>query len=401
MTQRLVLAPCIKDFCKVVSTDSQSTSVQYAHRLHDFGNFLLKQYNIDIHSFIGKIGQFDVYKVLAEYHAYLKADGLQKNTIATRIRTAKIFLEYNDVPISSTKFRLKVRAPKQKFVELAALPKETVRKIILACENLRLQTYVLTLAATGMRTNEALSFRYKDIDWGAGTIEIRAEYTKTRRARTILLTSECVKRLKMWQDYRERERRIINKDNEASYVTKRFEPNELFFTTGRHDDVTDPAYIYHTLAQDFGKVLDRIGLSDRHENKGNRHRITLHSFRRWVKSTISDLGYQDFSEYFIGHAGSTYYRKSESERIELFNKIEPYLTYLEYGELEAKGADVQTKLQEKDQRIDHLEKQMKALMEQAEKNELLFKQVVNIGLNKAARDGSLQSVLGKEIDKAE
>ena len=37
-----------------------------------------------------------------------------------------------------------------------------------------------------------------------------------------------------------------------------------------------------------------------------RRKITLHSFRRFVKTTISDLGYADYSEWFIGHAGSTY-----------------------------------------------------------------------------------------------
>jgi len=29
--------------------------------------------------------------------------------------------------------------------------------------------------------------------------------------------------------------------------------------------------------------------------------IPLHSFRRFVKTTISDLGYSDYSEWFIGH----------------------------------------------------------------------------------------------------
>jgi len=361
MTQKLVLDSSIEEFCRVVATDSQSTSVQYAHRLHDFGKFLLKQYDIGIDSFIVS-PQFDVYKVLADYHAHLKSDGLQKNTIATRIRTAKIFLEYNDIAISSTKFRLKVRAPKQKYVELKALPKDTVRKIILACQNTRLQTYVLTLSATGMRANEALSIRYKDIDWPNSRVTIRAEYTKTKVERTVLLTSECAAQLKLWKEYRERKRRIINRAHEVHYVTKPFEPNDLFFTSGRHDDVTDPAYIYHTLSQDFSKVLDRIGLSERHENLGNRHRITLHSFRRFVKSTISGLGYQDFSEYFIGHSGSTYWRKSESEILELFKKIEPYLTFLQYDKLEAQGADIETKLSEKDHEMQAIKQQMNTLV---------------------------------------
>jgi hypothetical protein len=74
--------------------------------------------------------------------------------------------------------------------------------------------------------------------------------------------------------------------------------------------------------------------------------ITLHSFRRFVKTTISDLGYADYSEYFIGHSGSTYWRKKDSEKAEIFLKIEPYLTFLNIHQLERQGADIQTKVDE-------------------------------------------------------
>jgi hypothetical protein len=63
------------------------------------------------------------------------------------------------------------------------------------------------------------------------------------------------------------------------------------------------------------------------------------------------LGFGDYSEWFIGHIGSTYYRKSDKEKAQLFSKIEPYLTFLDYSELEARGADVVTKLQEKDKQL--------------------------------------------------
>ena len=57
------------------------------------------------------------------------------------------------------------------------------------------------------------------------------------------------------------------------------------------------------------------------------------------------MGYSDYSEWFIGHAGSTYYRKSEKEKAELFRKIEPSLTFLDFLSLERKGADVQSKIE--------------------------------------------------------
>ena len=52
-----------------------------------------------------------------------------------------------------------------------------------------------------------------------------------------------------------------------------------------------------------------MGKGEREDNKERQRQITFHSFRRFVKSTISDLGYSDYSEWFIGHSGSTYYRK--------------------------------------------------------------------------------------------
>jgi hypothetical protein len=100
------------------------------------------------------------------------------------------------------------------------------------------------------------------------------------------------------------------------------------------------------MAKTFAKTLDRMGKGDREDGNERRRQITLHSFRRFVKSTISDLGYGDYSEWFIGHSGSTYWRKKESEKAELFRKIEPYLTFLNIHQLERQGADIQSKVEE-------------------------------------------------------
>ena len=107
-----------------------------------------------------------------------------------------------------------------------------------------------------------------------------------------------------------------------------------------------PVHYIHELSTSFGKTLDRMGKGEREDNNERRRQITFHSFRRFVKSTISDLGYSDYSEWFIGHSGSTYYRKKESEKIEIFRKIEPYLTFLNVYQLERQGADIQAKIEE-------------------------------------------------------
>ena len=118
----------------------------------------------------------------------------------------------------------------------------------------------------------------------------------------------------------------------------------------------NPKYLYSDLHSSFAKTLDRMGKGMREDDNNKRRKITLHSFRRFVKTTISDLGYQDFSEYFIGHSGSTYWTKKESEKAEIFRKIEPYLTFLNVLQLERQDADIQS-------RVDELEELNESLRE--------------------------------------
>ncbi|MFL6318620.1 MAG: hypothetical protein ACJ73C_18055 [Nitrososphaeraceae archaeon] len=71
-------------------------------------------------------------------------------------------------------------------------------------------------------------------------------------------------------------------------------------------------------------------LADSNRLYGKKHRPKL-------KPSLQDR---------IGHSGSTYWRKKESEKAELFRKIEPYLTFLNIHQLERQGADIQSKVQE-------------------------------------------------------
>ena len=103
------------------------------------------------------------------------------------------------------------------------------------------------------------------------------------------------------------------------------------------------------LLKPFQVTTDLNGKGAREDGNGRRRKITFHSFRRFVKTTISDLGYADYSEYFIGHSGYTYWRKKDSEKAEIFCKIETYLTSLNVHQLERQGADIQTKVEELEQ----------------------------------------------------
>jgi hypothetical protein len=107
--------------------------------------------------------------------------------------------------------------------------------------------------------------------------------------------------------------------------------------------------LYDDLSKSFANTLDRSGKGDREDGNQRRRQITFHSFRRFVKTTMSDLGYADFSEWFIGHSGSTYWRKKDLEKAEIFLKIEPDLTFLNVHQLERQGADIQSRVGELEQ----------------------------------------------------
>ncbi|MGC2681776.1 MAG: site-specific integrase, partial [Candidatus Nitrosopolaris sp.] len=72
------------------------------------------------------------------------------------------------------------------------------------CDNIRLRTYVILLAATGMRAVEALSIRIKDTN--PARVFVRGEFTKTKVDRFIFLTEEVTQELKSWLDYKYRTR---------------------------------------------------------------------------------------------------------------------------------------------------------------------------------------------------
>ena len=173
-----------------------------------------------------------------------------------------------------------------------------------------------------------------DLKSSPAKVFVRGEYTKTRTDRTIFLTEEIVQQLNSWLSYKYRTRRVCHKDDQSGKIitehrTPQKKESDLVFAVYQSKDAPNPRNLYFELIKHFEKMLDSMGKGDREDGSNERSRkITLHSFRRFVKSTISNLGYGDYSEWFIGHSGSTYYRKTDKEKADVFAKIEPYLTFL-------------------------------------------------------------------------
>jgi integrase len=368
-----------------VAVVNESTAQKYNERLRKFGKYTYDRYGLEIQNIIMEIkkAKLDPYDLCTGYILFLKQESnntIAPNSLKNHIIAIKNFLEYSDIDINPRKFKLKVRLPKIVRRNKEGLSKENVVDILNACSNIRLKTYVMFLAAGGFRAVEALSVRVKDLDLEVkpAHVFVRGENTKTRTDRIVFLTDETTQQLKSWLGFKYRKRRVChNKDGSTitEYRTPPKEETDLVFAVYQTKRMPNPDGIYDDIAKAFAKTLDRMGRGEREDSNQNRRQITLHSFRRFVKTTISDLGYYDFSEYFIGHSGSTYWRKKDSEKAEIFRKIEPYLTFLNVHKLERQGADIQSKIEEleelnqsfrerdkmKDDAIAHLSDQLMAL----------------------------------------
>jgi integrase len=124
-----------------------------------------------------KDGSTDPYNVLNRYRAFLKSNNFSTTTLKQRVVTIKNFFEYYDIDISPRKFKLKVRLPKTVRRNKEALSKKDIIEILNNCSYLRLKTFVMLLAATGIRAVEALNIRVKDIDFDnkPATIYVKGE----------------------------------------------------------------------------------------------------------------------------------------------------------------------------------------------------------------------------------
>jgi integrase len=387
-------SPTIQDalskYIKSVGMMNASSAREYRFRLHSLVTFAMTEYKLTLDDLIKAIkeGLYDPYDVLSNYIAYLQANNtISTLTLKLRATTAKNLLEFFDVEISPRKFKLKVKLPKVVRRDIQALTKEDIINILNACSDIRLKTYVMLLAATGMRASEALYTRLIDYDLDANPprLLLRGEYTKTKVSRYVFLTQELVHQISLWLEYKHRTRRICSKDEKSGkthieYKTLKKNERDLLFSVNMSNP--DVRGLYSQFSVNFGKTLDRMRKGNREEvDHSNRRRITLHSMRRFVKSTISDLGYGDFSEFMIGHNSSTYYRRTVDEKAALFRTIEPYLTFLDYQQLERLGADISAQLQEKDEQI-------QTLVKKQEEFELLIQSLIDSGQLKPSMPSS-------------
>jgi integrase len=357
--------PRVHQFLSSKQRGSVYDNLCYKTSLAYLYQFLNAKYsNLTLETIIDSINpdNIDVYKLLDEFVTYLsQPKSLSQSTINQYLTCIKSYLQYHDVDIVPYKFKKRVVLSKIPREDEQSIDEKDIRTILLQCHNRRLKTYLLVLASSGVRATEACAIRVRDCNFNESPtkLHIRPEYTKTKRSRDIYISDEASRYLKEWIEYRFRI--DINK-NKRLY--EKIGDCLVFQVHKVKKQKVKPRSIYVKLLIQFHTVLDAVDFGQRKDNISRRRKITLHSFRRFVKTTIADtLAGSDYSEWFLGHTKSSYYVSKPAVRAEIYaNKCMKYLTFLEYSTLEATGKTNEA-------RINELEKE-KQIMGQKYEHEL-------------------------------
>jgi integrase len=351
--------PKVKSFLESICRNSFQSKETYQSGIKHFQQFLNAKYpGKTVESILSSLNngnvqeqKIDIYELLDNFVSFLIQLNLSIPSINLYIAAIRSYLGYYDIDVIPSKFKRKVKMPKHYREDEEPLDISDVRKLLLSCNNRRLKSYLLILASSGLRATEGCALRLRDIDFSVNPtkIHVRKEYSKTKASRDVYISDEATHYLKQWIDWKYRDK---------GEWTKEKEDDDLIFSVYRISNGANPYHLYGKMASEFEKLLAIIGMDDRKEDGLKmRRKITLHSFRRFVKTVISDQTNTDYSEWFLGHNKSPYYTKKEPERREIYaTKCMKYLTFLDYTTLEATGKNIEAKLSEKEKEI-HLLRQ--------------------------------------------
>lgn len=280
-----------------------------------------------------KSNEPDAYLFLNKYVVFQTKQGLKRTNITLNFQILRSWCSSNGIMLHQEYIRSFVKFPKLTRELKVPLNNEIIKSLIVnSPKNTRI--ILMVLLSSGMRIGEVLQLKVRDINPNTSPIQIkvRASTTKTKEERIAYVSSEC------WEQLRP----LLNKDSEDFIFLKKFGKHSLIYFEGQ-----------------FGKVRKQCGWLDKYED-GKYYHVNIHAFRANYMTQATKILGGDTAHALLGHHQylDQYFRLSEKERGELYQKLEPYLTVSD----EARQRVI---IDEKDKQIVELQK-MKIRIEKLE-----------------------------------
>jgi len=278
-------------------------------------------------------------------------------TIKTRFSIIRSYLYYLGVKSNPQDIKQLLKFPKKLQEERYPLKKQELRDLVLAqARNPKRQALYLACSSSGMRAGEALQIKKKDLDFSLERIMIRikAEYTKTKSARTTFVSKECQEKIMtFFQDLDDDDYVFTNSKSRLK-------------TRGRTEQMA------------LSNALEALGYNEKYSSNGF-YKITTHSFRAFFFTLATRKHDENYAHKMVGHGGylMQYDRMTDEEKLQLYLELEPDLVVFDQtkNELEIE------KLKQENETIDQLRQEVRKLREfQAQQDKKTIEFLKNRGV---------------------
>jgi integrase len=337
-----------------------------------------KQMNIDEAVLRLRTNKLDIYQMVEDFVNFMIEDlGKSLNTAKVSLKPVKSLLRSERIQIDPKMIAESASIPRQFRDEEYPLDKVIVSKILQSVKVRRLRVFLFCLASSGCRVGELSAITWKDINFNSTpvSIHLRPETTKTRNGRTVYISDEAVEELKQWRCFKSKE------------GTAEIDPDGLVFKTHmnlRKLEAVSPKHITNKMQMGLSSLLKSLKLDEVKPTKEDykRHKITLHSFRRFFKTQVSlEAGQPDLAEYLICHRSlsQTYFKVTPSKVANIYlEKCMEHLTFCDTASLEKSRNEIVSKLAEKDLVIASTKQQMDMMKQQLKQQSEQMNQIMSM-----------------------
>ena len=243
----------------------------------------------------------DFRKDLMHYRKHI--NNLAPKTITTKLTVLIRYFESNQITFNKNFIRnLKGRA--SEAISKEHVPDKTEIARIMEYMDIQAKTMTIVLVSSGMRIGETLRIRLDDLDLDQepARINLRADYTKTKKSRLVFISTEAKELLLEWLDYRpyfiEKNTEYLSDELLEAYADR------VFPFTGSN------------FRKHWGNALKKAGLFEK-DPETSRMTIRPHTLRKFFR-TYGRWKNPDVAEALMGHTSgltAIYARFDQAEEI--------------------------------------------------------------------------------------
>jgi len=299
-----------KSFLEGIQTLQYSTRENYIASLNQFEKFCKNNYNNrNMQEITEELKSLKDQRddafigLLQDFINWLTNRNLSNTTIHQYYQIVIYYFSYHGIRIHPIDLKQNVKLPRKIKEKLHPLSTHEIKNLFEHTPERRQMLYFILLGS-GMRIREAVALRKKDFELDHPKrimIEIPAQFIKTKTAHTTFVSKQAEKLLRPH--------------------LKKLNQDDLVFSTN-----PTPYHAAMIEITAFARYRKCAGLIEKYEST-KRHHISLHSFRSYFFTRARRVHDTDIAHAMVGHTTylDMYDRKEDSEKLEIFLKVEPEL----------------------------------------------------------------------------